>query len=183
MRRLALILMLLILLASGAGIAWFAHGAWGDWRDNSDIRAMAAGRQAVPRENADARAIQGRVLYLAHRDLLTEALEVLPLLSDAPPALLAEARYAIGNSRLRGAFVTLETGIIDDATPEVNLAKSAYRAALRARPGDWNAKLNLELAMRLVRDLPRPEAEGESDPDTRPRRLWTDVPGMPRGGP
>lgn len=183
MRRLTFILLILLLLGLIATVAWFGQAVWGDWRDNTDVRALAAGRHAEPRNGADTRAIHGRILFLARRDRLLEAQELLPLMIGARLDLLADAQYAIGNARMRIAFERIYENKIEDATSEVNLAKKAYRGALRAKPAHRDAKVNLDLAMRLVRDLPRPETEGESDPENRPRQLWTDLPGMPRGEP
>lgn len=183
MRRAAFISLNVLFLCAMASVVWFGFRVWGDLRDNGDIRAFATGRNAELREDASARAVHGRILFLTYRDRLPEAQEMLPFIVDTSPALLAEAQFAIGNARMRAAFETIETGLLENAVPEVNLAKEAYRDALRANPTDWDAKVNLDLAMRLVRDLPRPEADGESDPDNRPRRLWTDLPGMPRGAP
>lgn len=183
MRRFSFISLIVLLLGLSMAVAWFGYAVWGDWRDNSDIHALAAGRQADLREGADPRAIHGRVLFLARRDRLAEAQELLPLIAGTEPALYSDAQYVIGNARMRAAFDHIGIDELEEATPEVNLAKAAYRQALRANPGNWNAKVNLDLAMRLVRDFPRPEAEGESDPDNQPRRLWTDLPGMPRGEP
>ena len=183
MRYFGFILLSLTLLCSAVAAGWFGYAVWGDWRDNSDIRAMALGRNAMPRNNADTRAVLGRILFLAHRDKLREAQDVLPLMSGAPDTQMAEAHYAIGNARMRAAFVLIQTARLANSIPEVSLAKAAYRDALRANPDYKDAKVNLDLAMRLVRDLPRPEAEGDSDPENRPRRLWTDLPGLPRGAP
>jgi mxaK protein len=183
MKRLVFILLTGALLCSATVLVFLGFAVWGDWRDNSDIRTMAAGRNADLRRNADTRAIHGRILFLARRDRLLEAQDVLPLMIGAPQAQLAEVQFVIGNARMRAAFELMQTSKLNEAIPEVNLAKAAYREALRADPAYRDAKVNLDLAMRLVRDLPRPEAEGESDPENRPRRLWTDLPGMPRGAP
>lgn len=183
MKRLAIVLLCALLIGAAALTVRFGYAVWGDWRDNADIRALASGKRTALRDGADVRAIHGRILFLAWRDRLQEAQDLLPLMRDTPPALVSDAHFVIGNARMRAAFGQIETGLLEDATPEVNLAKAAYRAALRANPANWDAKVNLDLAMRLVRDLPRPEAEGESDPQNRPRRLWTDLPGLPRGLP
>lgn len=182
-RRLAFAVLVLALLASLAAAARFGHAVWLDAHDNAAIRALAGGRDAQLREGADPRVAHARILYLAWRDRLTEAQEMLPLMQGARPDLQSGAHYAIGNARMRLGFQNIETSRFEDAEPEIALAKLAYRAALQADPGDRDAKVNLDLAMRLVRDLPRPEIEGEEDPETRPRRLWTDLPGMPRGAP
>ena len=183
MRRLSFLLLALALLVTGAGVLWFGQVVRGDARDNAAIRSLAAGRDSVLRSKADPRAIYARALYFALRDRTEEAQALLPDLAQGPASLQAMAQYAIGNSRMRAGFGKIDAGAFDDAIPEINLAKMAYRDALRADPQNLDAKVNLELAMRLVRDLPRPEQEGNTDEDAQPRRLWTDLPGLPRGAP
>ncbi len=62
------------------------------------------------------------------------------------------------------------------------LARDFYVRALRLEPGFWDAKYNLDVAMRLVRDFPDVQIQG--DDRKRPTsRLWTDLPGLPKGGP
>lgn len=183
MKRLALVALLLCIAVSMAASVWFGRAVWHNYRDNTAIRDLAAGREAQPGPDADPRTIHARILFLAWRDRLPEAQDLLPLLAGTRPDLLAEAGYALGNARMRAAFDHIEEGSFEDAETEVSLAKSAYRDALRAVPGFRDGKVNLDLAMRLVRDLPRPEADGETDPEAQPRRLWTDLPGLPRGAP
>ena len=65
----------------------------------------------------------------------------------------------------------------------VMLAKAEYRNALRIDPQNWNAKYNLDVAMRLVRDLPQAVGEDEEKPLETPEKLWTDLPGVPKGLP
>lgn len=182
-RRLTFLALVLVLLASSLAVLRYGQAVIADDRDNRVIRALAAGQEAEPRDGADPRALHARVLFLAWRGRLPEAQEVAAFMQDARPDLLAEAQIAIGNARMRAGFAQVEVNRIDDAIPEVELAKAAYREALRAVPGHPDARANLDLAMRLVRDLPRPLAEGEEDPENQPRQLWTDLPGLPRGAP
>lgn len=166
-----------------AGAVWFGFGVWGDLRDSRDVRALAAGRDVAPRAGADPRVLHARALFLAERDRLAEAETLTPRLGGLRPDLLSAHHFAIANARMRLAFAAVETMSLDDAFPEVELAKAAYRRALRAWPENLDAKVNYDLAMRLLRDLPREGQDGEEDPENRPRRLWTDLPGLPRGAP
>lgn len=182
MNRAALALLLLWVLGAGAALLASGLALGGQLRDNAAIRSLAAGSDRAPRTGADPRAHQARALYMAWRNRIPEAEAQAAGLDDAAPALVAEYHYAIGNARMRRAFEQLQANRIDDATAEVNLAKSAYRQALRRSPGHFPSKVNLDLAMRLVRDLPR-AGNGEEDPQIQPERLWTDLPGLPRGAP
>jgi mxaK protein len=58
-----------------------------------------------------------------------------------------------------------------------------FRSLLRLKPDDWDAKYNYDIAMRLVRDLPKGEGEDQHDPLKTPEKLWTDLPGVPKGLP
>jgi mxaK protein len=77
----------------------------------------------------------------------------------------------------------IEGGALDKAIPLTKLAKDDYRRALSLDPDFWDAKFNFDVAMRLVRDLPGYEQEGEEAPPDAKTRLWTDLPGVPRGLP
>jgi mxaK protein len=71
------------------------------------------------------------------------------------------ALYDLGNLHLRQA---LQAGVADDAQslPLTELAKQSYRDLLRRDPDDWDARYNLERALRLA-----PEEE-EDIADTGP---------------
>lgn len=59
------------------------------------------------------------------------------------------ALYDLGNLHLRQA---LQAGVADDAQslPLTELAKQSYRDLLRRDPDDWDARYNLERALRLA---------------------------------
>ena len=97
----------------------------------------------------------------------------------------AKAVYDLGNVYLSRAIAAVERDATAQAGTLAELAKQAYRQALRRRPDDWAAKYNYEVAARLMPDFDRidngteePELEEESA-----RKLWTRVPGFPRGLP
>lgn len=169
-------------LALGA-LGWFGWGVWGDWRDERAIRALAAGRDAAPRDGADPRVIYARALFLSERDRLAESEALTAQMGGLRPDLLSAHHFAIANARMRRGFAAIDAARLDEAYPEIELAKAAYRQALRAWPGDMDAKVNYDVAMRLLRDLPRDGKDGEEDPENRPQKLWTDLPGLPRGAP
>ena len=68
------------------------------------------------------------------------------------------------------------------AGPYVVLARQEYRRALTLVPESWDAKFNLDVASRLVRDFPAFERTIGDEVKTK-KRLWTDVPGKPEGLP
>ncbi|MEI2385769.1 hypothetical protein [Breoghania sp. JC706] len=171
------------MLAMAAGMVDAAWDLYGDMRDNRTIRALHAGHDVAPRAGADPRAILARALFLTWRDHVMEAEALEGSLANTDKRLRSAYHFAIGNARMRAAYELIDVGKPSDAIPEVALAKRAYRAALHADPGDFDAKVNLDIAMRLVRDMPREGEANEEEQDTRPRRVWTDLPGLPRGAP
>jgi mxaK protein len=125
-----------------------------------------------------------RVRFLLDRGRIDEAQAIADI--SAPrtmPAARAALLYNLANARLRLAVEAIEKGALDAAIAHVNLAKKAYRETLRLDPGAWDAKYNLDVAMRLVRDLPQGEETDEEEAPDQPVQLWTDLPGVPKGLP
>ena len=170
------------LLLAGAlvagGLSWRAQAT------NRDLAALEANRDRPVTTEAPAQLILARVLQLARRDA-TEAMEplVAVLESRDAPALLARARYALGNARLRRALDLIERGQLDPAGPLIVLARQEYRRALQARPAFWDAKFNLDVASRLIRDFPELDRQIGDELKAEPKKIWTDIPGQPRGAP
>lgn len=72
------------------------------------------------------------------------------------------ALYDLGNLNLRQA---VQYGLADEAQslPLTELAKQSYRDLLRRDPADWDARYNLERALRLA-----PEEDADASEDTAP---------------
>jgi mxaK protein len=72
------------------------------------------------------------------------------------------ALYDLGNLHLHRA---IQYGLADEAQslPLTELAKQSYRELLRRDPTDWDARYNLERALRLA-----PEDDDGADEDTGP---------------
>jgi len=158
--------------------------------DNRIIADLKARRDIEVDTSARPAVILARALYLLDRDQIDPALplvETLAAAADASPqqqALAVDALYSIGNARMRQALDLIERGgLSDGATAPVRLAKDAYIRALRLVPQHWDAKYNLDVASRLVRDFPVNEQEGEDDLPDPMTKLWTELPGVPRGLP
>lgn len=153
-------------------------------RDNATIAALAAGRDLPVGVDASARVLFARAHFLLVRDRLDEAHPLVELLArKGDPAQAAAGWYDLGNARLTRALSHLERTQIDPAVPQVRLAKAAYRAALTLDPQFWDAKYNLDVALRLVRDFPEVERDVKEEPQEAPKRVWTDLPGLPKGLP
>jgi mxaK protein len=179
-------LLLWILLATSVAVALAAGGLLlSDWRTNADIKELGAGKDVVvDSATAPSALIEARSAFLLTRDRIDEAQ---PLLDQASLRADADAHarmlYNMGNARVRAALKAIEQGNFDRAIPLVALAKTEYRAVLRLDPDNWDARYNLDIAMRLVRDLPRGEGEDDEEASKKPAKLWTDLPGVPKGLP
>ncbi|MCE4224501.1 MxaK protein [Methylobacterium sp. C25] len=184
LRRLrpSLLLALPILLALAAlacaGLAWRTAQA------NCAIADLAGNRDVAVSTEAPSPILVARILFLARRDRLEEAETLVQTLERRDEADgSARARYAMANSRLRQAFGHLSRNDIDPAGPLVILARQDYRRALQARPDFWDAKYNLDVASRLIRDFPDFDRKHGDDLKAEPKKIWTDIPGQPRGAP
>lgn len=171
------------LIAALAGVAWSAWALYGRLHDRAVVRDLLANRDVSPPPAAKADVLFARGYYLLIRDRIDEAQGYAqPIADHGDRLLLARFHYDLGNARLRRAIAQVEASKIDAAIPEVRLAKAAYRSALLADPELWDARYNLDVAMRLVRDFPELE-RGDEEAQGQPKKLWTDLPGLPRGLP
>jgi mxaK protein len=168
----------LVLLTCGALYASHLH-------TNSVIAGLRAGKDiTVDAASAPPALLEARAHFLLVRDRLNEAQ---PLLDQAAlrgdTAVSSRMLFNMANGRLRAAVSLIEQGHFDQAIPLVALAKEEYRSVLRRDPLNWDAKYNLDVAMRLVRDLPQGQGADDSEPEQIPSKLWTDLPGVPKGLP
>jgi mxaK protein len=174
-----------LLLAAVVGIVLSGWLLASKLRENSTIDRLAAGKEVeVDPTTAPPAVLEARSAFFLRRGRIDEAQSLLDQASErASPAIQVRMLYNMANARMRLAVRSIEKGDFDKAIPLVALAKSEYRSALRLDPEDWNAKYNLDVAMRLVRDLPQGASEEEEKPLETPEKLWTDLPGVPKGLP
>ncbi|WP_333793089.1 hypothetical protein [Hyphomicrobium sp.] len=154
-------------------------------RDNAVIAALKAGDDvAVDLRTASGEVLFARSAFLLARDREEDAQTLLDASASMPDTKLrARLLYNHANARIRHAISAIERGDQDRAIPLTRLAKDEYRLALRLDPEAWDIKFNYDVAMRIVRDFPGYEMEGEEAPPDAPKRLWTDLPGVPGGLP
>ena len=98
------------------------------------------------------------------------------------PKLGPAARYNSANLLLRQALRVRESLQPGQAIPLIELAKETYRELLRADPGDWNARYNLERAQRLLADPDESElapAEGQHAAERAATTMRGVSPGLP----
>ena len=178
------VLLVALPLAGLVGALACAGLAWRDTRANHTIAALEAGQDRPVAADAAPEVLLARIRFLAARERLEEAEPLIAALDRGGSSVLrALAQVSLGNARLRQAFAKLEAGELEPAAPLVGLARQAYRRGLTQRPEAWDAKFNLDVASRLVRDFPeRGREQGEEMP-ADPKKIWTDIPGQPRGLP
>lgn len=176
-------LVVLPILLAAAALA-FAVSAWRTSQANAAIVALGNGQDLTLATDATPPVLLARVLFLTYRDRLEEAEPLVEAIERAgEPDLAARARYAAANARLRQAFGHLAKNNIDPAGPLVILARQDFRRALQAKPKFWDAKFNLDVASRLIRDFPDFDRKHGDDLKAEPKKIWTDIPGQPRGAP
>lgn len=154
-------------------------------RDNATITALDAGDDVEidPRTASD-EVMVARSAFLLARNRREEAQSLLDMSGKmADPVQRARLVYNHANSRVRDAIAAVERGDNDKAIPLTRLAKDEYRLALRLDPTAWDIKYNYDVAMRIVRDFPGYGSDEEEPPPDAPTKLWTDLPGVPKGLP
>jgi mxaK protein len=150
---------------------------------NRRIDALAGGRDIAVAVDARPAEAAARLEFLLQRERFEEAFPLIEhAAAEGDAEVAAGALYNGGNAHLRRALASIADSRFDAATADVNLAKDYYQRALRIDPGFWDAKYNLDVAMRLVRDFPAGAVDDEA-PTRQSKRAWTDLPGLPKGGP
>lgn len=153
--------------------------------ENARISRLLSG-QDIPAENwvnAVPEVRLARAVYLHQKHRYDEALAALSLIIEkGDRSLQAKTRYNLGNVYLGQAVEKVDAMAVDEALPLVLLAKQAYREALALDCLFWDAKYNLEVAMRLLPEMDRINIEDEGAIN-QTSQLWTTVPGFPRGLP
>jgi len=151
---------------------------------NAKIRALKANHDVAVAVDAPPGLLLARIEFLLRHDSVDEIQPYVEALDKrATDAQRAMAHYNLANGRLRQAFDLLTDGKLDAAGPLVVLSRQEYRRALTLAPGDWDAKFNLDVASRLIRDFPAFERTIGDAVQTDRKKIWTDIPGKPEGLP
>ncbi|MGY6217286.1 MxaK protein [Methylolobus aquaticus] len=156
-------------------------------QQRADLALLASGQDLpVERRPGATPPVQlARAIHLAARERYDDALELYNWLTGrGDPAFTALLQYNLGNLHLRRAVEQVEKMEIFRAVPALELAKDAYRKSLTLAPDFWDAKYNLEVAMRLLPEMARRDHRSdEAEEETETHRSWATLPGFPRGLP
>lgn len=151
---------------------------------NRTIRAFKANHDEQVATSAPPEVLLARIKFLLDHDRVDEVQPYVEALDKrGSDKVRAAAHYDFANGRLRQGFDLVTDGKLDEAGPLVVLARQEYRRALTFAPDDWDAKFNLDVASRLIRDFPAFERTMGDDVKTDRKKIWTDVPGKPEGLP
>lgn len=176
------------LVATALALAATTIAAFSHWRNattaNITIQALHARRDIEVDVGARPELLLARIAFLARRGEIDRVRVLLDALDRAGDAdTRARGHYLLANGLLRKALDQIESSELEAANPFVNLAKREYRRALQLHPDYWDAKYNLDVAARLVRDFPDFERKTGDELSSDPKKLWTDIPGKPKGLP
>ncbi len=151
---------------------------------NKAIQDLSAGRDRPVESTAAPEVLLAWITSLTKRDdtdtprLLIDGLE-----RQGEMELAARGRYNLANALLRKAFTALEKGDLEAAGPLVTLSRREYRRSLALRPDFWDAKFNFDVASRLIREYPELDRTSGDELLADPKKIWTDIPGLPKGLP
>jgi len=133
--------------------------------------ALAAQPAALDRGLPEAR--YARAVALARAGRYEEALAAQKAFVQSERGTLRRAmQYDLGNLHLREAM-RRGSSDRDAALPLVELAKQSYRDVLRADPGDWDARYNLERALALAPEADDEDAQVAEPPANKERTVTT----------
>lgn len=176
----------LCLALAACALVVAAQRGWTGWQQAHSNAQMQLDE---PPESGAPRVVFARAIALERQGRFEEALSVY---AEAETLGSEALRYAVrvntANLFLRrGIAVAQEDGHAQRAMVMLQLAKAGYRRALRERPGDWDVRYNLELALRVLPDLEarnwrRSGNEAEvQEALKKDKAAWTEMVGQPRG--
>jgi mxaK protein len=152
-----------LLIASGSVAFALAVESWQLARYdrvNQQLQARLADELTSAPMADDPRVWIGASRQPARAGQIAEAAALLRRAADESRGELRQiALYDLGNLYLRDALRLRQSGADASALPLLELAKESYRTVLLERPDLWDAKFNLELALRAAPD-PDPDETG-----------------------
>ena len=173
------------LVVSLSAALYSANSVYNLYHDNDLIEQLVSGKEVrVTKVISGKPELRlARAFYFKRKHRYEEALSTLSLIMDkGDQQFQAKARYNLGNIYLEQAMLQVKAMNMNEAMPLLGLAKQAYRQSLALDSHQWDAKYNLEVAMRLLPEMDRLDLPDDA-PSNQKAQLWTTVPGFPRGLP
>lgn len=171
----------LLLIAALAGTAYETYRVY---RTAAWNRMIADPSEIEEDEGLPAAVMFAKARYLEGENRAEEALRLYNEVENGDDRRLRDrARYNIGNIYLsEAAKLWNSKGVWAHAQVStlVDLAEQEYREVLRSNPDHWNARFNLEYAMRIK---PPPKTPDKADWTGRKTSVFALMPGLPGGGP
>ncbi len=164
--------------------------AWSAWQWNTAHRSASmvqtAAQAPVPdtaasaaaRRDGDPRVLLPQASRLRSQGRHDDAVRILQALAardDIAAPMAQVVRYNLGNELLALALQSNTKGDEDRAMTLVELAKQRYREVLREAPQHWDARHNLDIALRLS---PETDAPPAGERPTNIQRIQVDLRGM-----
>lgn len=150
MRRRSLHLAFAAVGLIAAGLAGDFGWQWQQARKLNSAIAMASRSDAPIDEQASPESQLARAIALSRNGASDAAIRAYKALTQNARADIKQAAlYNLGNLYLREALKDGATEAVR-YMPLIELAKQSYRSLLRLNSDDWDARRNLELALRLV---------------------------------
>ena len=141
----------LLALAALAGLDLYRLSAIARWNERiAAIESAAANVPAALEPNAPMEARFALALAAAQQGEVTRAVALYRDVAQARPDLSGAALFDAANALLREADRLVASSDRLAARPLLELAKATYREALRHEAGRWDARYNLERALRAA---------------------------------
>jgi mxaK protein len=142
-----------ILIALLLFIAFFAYEMWNLARIKSWNQQIIKIEITDMQTSSPAQIKFARARELDQKNDQAAALALYKSLeTESDTSLRNDARFNSGNLYMRKAQALKDTPMAAQAVPLVELAKQSYREVLRADPQYWDARYNLERALRAQPD-------------------------------
>ncbi len=173
-----------VLFVSVAGVLHSVYSIYRNEHINQRIDQLNRGKFVELQEHESPQLLLAWASYLKKKQRYTEAQSVLSkILNHNSREIRAITRYNLGNVYLTQAIDLAEAMQINEAVALASLAKQVYRQALSLNSRYWDAKYNLEVAIRLLPEMDRIIMKQDDPLPEKQVKLWATVPGFPRGLP
>ena len=153
--------------------ALIVFDGYGLWQAEQVNAAISDGSIFTSKAALPAEAVFAQAYLHAQKGSHDNAIALYKRVESSSATLRLAAKYNRGNRYLMQAMELDDQAAKQLGLPLVEMAKDTYRAVLRAEPSAWDAKYNLERALRLVPDPDDSDDEDLPPPQQSERALTT----------